>query len=155
LGILKAGLPIQSFRDISNADDIVPFKESMKPEVYDCSKYVVEEIDRTRKAGALLRQNDLKAFGQLMYATHEGLSKLYQVSCEELDYLVEQAKTNTAVIGARLMGGGFGGCTINIVQNESVESFIADISAAYKQQFNIEPEAYVMSISDGTTRLTV
>lgn len=155
LGILKAGLPIQSFRDISSADDLIPFKESMKPEVYDCCKYVVEEIDRTRKAGTLLRQHDLKAFGQLMYATHEGLSKLYQVSCEELDYLVEQAKKNAAVIGARLMGGGFGGCTINIVQNESVASFIADISTAYQQKFNIEPEAYVMSISDGTNRLTV
>lgn len=155
LGILKTGLQIQSFRDISSADDIVPFKEKMKPEVYDCCRYVVEEIDRTRKAGILLRQHDLKAFGQLMYATHEGLSKLYQVSCEELDFLVEQAKTNTAVIGARLMGGGFGGCTINIVQNELAESFITAICAAYKQKFNIEPEAYVMSISDGTTRLTV
>ncbi len=153
LGILKTKLAVQSFRDISSADDIVPFKETMTPEVYDCCKYVVEEIARTRTAGALLREHDLKAFGQLMYATHEGLSKLYQVSCEELDFLVEQAKTNTAVIGARLMGGGFGGCTINMVRNESVELFIAAISAAYKQKFSIEPEAYIMSISDGTARI--
>jgi len=153
LGILKTKLGVQSFRDISSTDDIVPFKETMTPEVYDCCKYVVEEIARTRKAGALLRQHDLKAFGQLMYATHEGLSKLYQVSCVELDFLVEQAKTNTAVIGARLMGGGFGGCTINMVRNESVELFIAAISAAYKQKFSIEPEAYIMSISDGTARI--
>ena len=153
LGILKTKLGVQSFRDISSTDDIVPFKETMTPEVYDCCKYVVEEIARTRKAGALLRQHDLKAFGQLMYATHEGLSKLYQVSCVELDFLVEQAKTNTAVIGARLMGGGFGGCTINMVRNESVELFIAAISTAYKQKFSIEPEAYIMSISDGTARI--
>ena len=153
LGILKTKLAVQSFRDISSADDIVPFKETMTPEVYDCCKYVVEEIARTRTAGALLREHDLKAFGQLMYATHEGLSKLYQVSCVELDFLVEQAKTNTAVIGARLMGGGFGGCTINMVRNESVELFIAAISAAYKQKFSIEPEAYIMSISDGTARI--
>ena len=153
LGILKTKLAVQSFRDISSADDIVPFKETMTPEVYDCCKYVVEEIARTRTAGALLREHDLKAFGQLMYATHEGLSKLYQVSCEELDFLVEQAKTNTAVIGSRLMGGGFGGCTINMVRNESVELFIAAISAAYKQKFSIEPEAYIMSISDGTARI--
>ncbi|MEI7737074.1 MAG: galactokinase family protein, partial [Ferruginibacter sp.] len=67
LGILKTKLGVQSFRDISSTDDIVPFKETMTPEVYDCCKYVVEEIARTRKAGALLRQHDLKAFGQLMY----------------------------------------------------------------------------------------
>ena len=154
LEILKAGLYIQSFRDINSAEDIIPFKEGMKPEVYDCCKYVIEEIARTRKAGTLLRQHDLKGFGQLMYATHEGLSKLYHVSCDELDFLVEQAKANDAVIGARLMGGGFGGCTINIVKNESVAAFVTDISAAYSQKFNIEPETYVMSISDGTARIT-
>lgn len=155
LGILKTALQIHSFRDISSADAIEVYKEKMSPEVYDCCKYVVEEIARTRKAGELLRRHDLKAFGQLMYATHEGLSKLYHVSCDELDFLVAQAKLNTAVIGARLMGGGFGGCTINIVKNESANEFIAQISAAYQQQFNIQPECYVMAISDGTARLTV
>jgi galactokinase len=155
LGILKAGLKVNSFRDIGSTDAIAVYKEKMKPEVYDCCKYVVEEIARTKMAGKLLRQHDLKAFGQLMYATHEGLSKLYQVSCDELDFLVAQAKTNTAVIGARLMGGGFGGCTINIVKNESVDEFIAQISAAYQQQFNIQAECYVMAISDGTARIAV
>lgn len=155
LAILKAAVGVQSFRDIASVDVIAPYKNTMKPEVFDCCTYVVEEIGRTRKAGNLLRQNDLAAFGQLMYATHDGLSRLYQVSCPELDFLVALAKENTSVIGARLMGGGFGGCTINIVQNEAVPNFIAQTSAAYHKQFNILPEAYVMEISDGTNRISI
>lgn len=153
LAILKSGLNIQSFRDVTSVESIEPYQLKMKPEVYDCCKYVVEEINRTRKAGVLLQQNDLEAFGQLMYATHEGLSKLYQVSCDELDFLVAQSKTNTAVIGARLMGGGFGGCTINIVKNEAVADFIKQTTTAYQQQFNIVPESYVMEISNGTDKI--
>jgi len=91
--------------------------------------------------------------GKLMFATHEGLSKLYEVSCNELDFLVEQAKKNSSVIGARLMGGGFGGCTINIVANDAVESFISETLAAYKTQFGIEGEAYVVQTDDGVRRI--
>jgi galactokinase len=111
--------------------------------------YVVEEIERTRKAAEFLQQNNLIEFGKLMYATHEGLSKLYHVSCAELDFLVEQAKLNNSVIGARLMGGGFGGCTINIVKNDGVDTFIQQTSEVYKKQFNIVPEAYVVETSEG------
>ncbi len=116
LGLLKSKLNIQSFRDIYSADRILPFKEDMKPEVYDCCTYVVEEILRTKKAAEFLQENDLTAFGKLMYATHNGLSKLYKVSCAELDFLVEHTIGNEAVIGSRLMGGGFGGCTINLIK---------------------------------------
>ncbi|MEI8059837.1 MAG: galactokinase, partial [Ferruginibacter sp.] len=154
LSIIKTALvDVQSFRDIGSVEDFASLKEKMKPEVYNCCKYVVEEIARTKTAGVLLEQHNLKAFGQLMFATHEGLSKLYQVSCDELDFLVTQAKLNPAVIGARLMGGGFGGCTINIVKNESTDDFIKQISVAYQQQYNIEAECYVISISDGTSRI--
>jgi galactokinase len=90
-----------------------------------------------------------------MFATHEGLSKLYNVSCPELDFLVQQAEDNTNVIGARLMGGGFGGCTINIVANNAVDTFITQVSAAYEKQFNILPEAYIMEISDGVERIDI
>ena len=90
-----------------------------------------------------------------MFATHEGLSKLYQVSCAELDFLVQQAKANAGVIGARLLGGGFGGCTINILKNNAVDDFIEQAAAAYQQQFNIAPDAYVMEISEGTARINV
>ena len=95
----------------------------MTPKVYNCCRFVVEEIGRTQKAAALLQQDDIAGFGKLMFATHEGLSKLYEVSCEELDFLVQQARKYPAVIGARLMGGGFGGCTINIVAEEGIDQF--------------------------------
>jgi galactokinase len=153
LAILKNSLQINSFRDIEDAGDIEPCKRIMTPEVYDCCKYVVEEILRTKKAASLLKQNDLAGFGKLMYATHEGLSKLYDVSCAKLDFLIEQAGANENVIGARLMGGGFGGCSINIVKEGAVNNFIEQVSAAYYKQFNITMEAYVVETVDGTGRI--
>lgn len=153
LAILKNSLNIRSFRDIKNAGDIEPCKKIMSAEVYDCCKYVVEEILRTKKAATLLRQNDLPGFGKLMYETHEGLSKLYKVSCAELDFLAELAKQNDSVIGARMMGGGFGGCTINIVKEDAVDEFIKKTTAAYEKQFSLLPEAYVVKTSDGTGKI--
>jgi galactokinase len=151
--VLKKELNVKTFRDIKSVADVELHKDKMTTEVYHCCKFVVEEIARTKKAAALLQQNDLEGFGKLMYATHWGLSKLYEVSCPESDFLVELAATNKNVIGARQMGGGFGGCTINIVKETAVDDFIAQATAAYQQQFAIEPEAYVMEISDGTGRI--
>jgi galactokinase len=144
---------VQSFREIKSAADVELHKDKMKPEVYHCCKFVVEEIARTQKAAALLQQNDVTAFGQLMYAGHEGLSKLYEVSCPESDFLVAFAKASGKVIGARQMGGGFGGCTINIIKNEAIDAFIATATIAYKKEFDIELEAYVMEISDGVEKI--
>ena len=155
LAILKRELQVKSFRDIKRVEDVELHKDKMATAVYNCCKYVVEEIIRTQKAGELLQQDNLIEFGKLMFTTHEGLSKLYQVSCAELDFLVQQAKANTGVIGARLLGGGFGGCTINIVKDTAVNNFIEQASIAYEQQFNIVPEAYVMEISEGTGRIIV
>jgi len=155
LAILKNSLQIQSFRDIERAEDIVPCKRIMTAEVYDCCKYVIEEISRTKKAALLLKQNDLAGFGKLMYETHEGLSKLYQVSCAELDFLVAEARTNKNVIGARLMGGGFGGCSINIVKETAVSDFIQQVTVTYNKQFNILPEAYVVETSNATGRINL
>jgi len=151
--VLKRELQIKSFRDIKDSGDVELHKDKMAPEVYNCCKFVVEEIARTQKAAALLQQNDLKAFGQLMYAGHEGLSKLYDVSCPESDFLVAMAAANNNVIGARQMGGGFGGCTINIVKEEAVDDFIAQAGTAYEKQFDILLEAYVMEISDGVGKI--
>jgi len=154
LAILKKELGVQTFRDIKTVADVEAHKDKMTTAVYHCCKFVVEEIARTKTAAALLQQNDLEGFGKLMYATHWGLSKLYEVSCPESDFLVELAATNKNVIGARQMGGGFGGCTINIVKETGVDDFIAQATAAYQQQFAIEPEAYVMEISEGTGRIS-
>ena len=130
-----------------------PCKKMMAAKVYDCCKYVVEEIARTKKAASLLQQNDLVGFGKLMFETHEGLSKLYKVSCAELNFLVMQVKQNDAVIGARMMGGGFGGCTINIIKEDAVNDCIEQVSVMYKKQFNLLPEAYVVETGDGTGRI--
>ncbi|HEY5391875.1 MAG TPA: galactokinase, partial [Hanamia sp.] len=106
--ILKRELQVSSFRDIKSADELLPYKEQMGDEVYRRCLFVVEEILRTKKAGHLLKEKDTIGFGKLMFQTHEGLKNLYEVSCAELNYLVDAAKKNTDVIGSRLMGGGFG-----------------------------------------------
>ena len=150
LEILKKELQIQSFRDIKNPDELLPFKSEMGNKIYNRCLFVVEEILRTKKAADLLKENDLIGFGKLMFQTHEGLKNLYEVSCKELDFLVDSAKENKEVIGARLMGGGFGGCTINIVKQEGVESFLSKMLPAYKKQFTIDAESYDVKVVDGT-----
>jgi len=109
---------------------------------------VVEEIIRTQAAAKLLQQNNLIEFGKLMFETHDGLSKLYEVSCKELDFLVEKAKENKDV-----MGGGFGGCTINIVKKEGVKDFLSDATVSYQKKFNIETEVIEVEIEDGTREI--
>jgi galactokinase len=153
LAILKQEPGITTFRDIASIDLVEKYKTAMTPEVYACCRYVVEEIGRTREAGVLLQQNDLTGFGKLMYATHKGLSSLYKVSCEELDFLTEEASKNPDVIGARLMGGGFGGCTINLIKKANAQEAVNKITAAYLKQFNILPEVYFVEISNGTNRI--
>lgn len=152
---IKNHLPLQSFRDLKAVEDLDSAKGEMSEKVYNCCRFVVEEIVRTKQAATLLRQSDLVGFGKLMFETHEGLSKLYEVSCDELDFLVELAKKYPAVIGARLMGGGFGGCTINIVAQDGIDSFIEDASHEYQLKFGIVPEAYIVEIEDGTKALTI
>ena len=153
LEILKKEKGITSFRDIKSAEELIPFKEKMGEKVYDRCKYVVEEILRTQQAAKLLQQNNLIEFGKLMFETHDGLSKLYEVSCKELDFLVDKAKENNNVIGARMMGGGFGGCTINIIKKESVKDFLAEAIAAYQKEFKINAEVIEVNIGDGTHKL--
>ncbi|HEU5054074.1 MAG TPA: galactokinase [Hanamia sp.] len=150
IAILKKELNIDSFRDIQDPAVLLPFKEEMGDKVYRRCLYVVEEILRTQKAATLLKENDIAGFGRLMFQTHEGLKNLYEVSCKELDFLVNAAAQNKDVIGARLMGGGFGGCTINLVKKEGVESFLVKILSAYKKEFGINAENYKVKVVDGT-----
>ena len=150
LAILKKEKGINSFRDIKSSKELLPFKDKMDAKVYDRCKFVVEEILRTQEAAKLLQQNNLIEFGKLMFEAHEGLSKLYEVSCKELDFLVEKARENKDVIGSRMMGGGFGGCTINIIKKESAEKFLSDATTAYKNKFHIEAEIIQVEIRDGT-----
>jgi galactokinase len=118
--------------------------------VYDRCCYVIKENKRVLDAAKDLEKGDLNSFGTRMYETHEGLSELYEVSCNELDFLVNESKKIEGVLGARMMGGGFGGCTINLVSKSAVENFIDSIRKAYKEQFNVIMNTYVVSIKDGT-----
>jgi galactokinase len=147
--ILQAVYPqVKSLRD-ATADMLEAVKDKMDELVYKRSAYVVAEIARVQQACIYLQQGNLAAFGKLMYETHDGLSRLYAVSCPELDYLVELAKQRPEVAGARVMGGGFGGCTINLVKADKVDDFSAYVRDRYQQQFNKTPEIYVTSIEDG------
>jgi galactokinase len=150
LKILQQESAFQSFRDIKNPADLILFKACMEDNVYKRCLFVVEEINRTQKASAFLKNNDITGFGKLMFETHEGLKNLYEVSCPELDFLVDLAAKNQDVIGSRLMGGGFGGCTINIVSNNGVDHFLSDAIAAYKKQFNIDAEHYEVNVVGGS-----
>lgn len=139
---------VKSLRDASMQmlDEV---KEQVPALVYNRCAYVISEIQRVQDATDHLKAGNLQAFGELMYATHEGLSKLYEVSCPELDYLVSLARTRPEVAGARVMGGGFGGCTINLVKADKVDEYVAFIQDSYKAQFGKVPEVYVTIIEDG------
>ncbi|MGN6800278.1 MAG: galactokinase [Ginsengibacter sp.] len=114
------------------------------------SRFIVQEIGRLQAACKDLQRGDLKALGQRMFATHEGLSKMYGVSCKELDFLVEFAKNDEAVIGARMMGGGFGGCTINLVREGAVDQLLYSIEPAYEKNTNLKLSHYIVSPGKGT-----
>jgi len=143
-----------NFRDIK-PQQVEEQKDSLAEEVYMRCLYVTQEIERTQQAAKFLKSGNMEGFGKLMYQTHEGLSKLYNVSCPELDFLVEEAKHFPEIIGSRLMGGGFGGCTINIIQKDHVNPVTGKIMEKYKKQFNIDPEMYVVALSDGTHQINL
>jgi galactokinase len=114
-------------------------------------KYVVEENIRLLEGCEDLKKGHIDALGKKMSLTHEGLSKEYEVSCKELDFLVDHVKNNPAVLGARMMGGGFGGCTINLVKEEAVDELVKKISKDYQQAMNLELSAYIAGIEDGSS----
>ena len=118
-------------------------------------KYVVEEIQRLITFCEDLETNNIESLGVKMFSTHEGLSKLYEVSCKELDYLVDAVKDHPAVLGARMMGGGFGGCTINLIKDEAIENIIEELSVAYKRDMHLDLSAYVTTIQNGTEIINV
>lgn len=147
--ILQSAFPqIDSLRDVT-MQMLSSQADKLSPIVYKRCKYVVEEIERVTIACEALENGDLRSFGQKMYETHEALSKEYEVSCPELDFLVEHSQDFEAVVGARMMGGGFGGCTINLIKTDAVDEFIEKMSFAYHQAFNIQLQTYIVNISNG------
>jgi galactokinase len=116
---------------------------------------VVSEIQRVLDAVLALEASNFKKLGQLMYATHDGLSKEYEVSCPELDFLVDSVRKEANVIGARMMGGGFGGCSINLVEKGSEKELISKISKEYQNTYGIKLSAYKIKISKGTAEVEI
>lgn len=115
-----------------------------------CS-FVVEENERVLAGTEDLLRGDLAAFGQKMYASHEGLSKKYEVSCTESDWLVQQVRDARGVLGARQMGGGFGGCTINLVEEEAIDGLVSRLAPLYREAMKRELKWYMGQIEDGTS----
>ncbi|MCD8207650.1 MAG: galactokinase [Bacteroidales bacterium] len=127
-------------------------KGEVTEEDYMRAEYVIDEIQRLMDVCGALEVDDYETVGAKMYETHYGLSKLYEVSCEELDFLNDVAK-KCGVTGSRVMGGGFGGCTINLVKNEVYDDFIAKAVKEFDEKFGHEPKVYDVVISDGARKL--
>ena len=127
-------------------------KADISAEDYMRAEYVIEEIQRVLDVCDALEKGDYETVGQKMYETHHGMSKLYEVSCEELDFLNDLA-FDCGVTGSRVMGGGFGGCTINLVKDELYSTFIEKAKDEFKKKFGRSPKVYDVVISDGARRL--
>ncbi len=153
LSIIKNHFPeVKSFRDATE-EQVLSLKDKMTEKVFARVHYVVKEINRVIKACKALDQGNIELLGELLFETHYGLSQEYEVSCEELDMLVDTAKEDNAIIGSRLMGGGFGGCTINLVKKGHENEVKRKFSKLYLDTFGIELKFYDVKISNGTTLL--
>lgn len=151
LRIVKENFPeINSFRDCEE-NHLIQLQSKMSNDVFRRSLYAVKEIKRVIQACEALDNGDIKTLGKLMFETHAGLSKDYEVSCDELDYLVDLALAEEDVIGSRLMGGGFGGCTITLVKKGSENIIKEKFTKLYLEKFNIDLKIYDVKVSNGTS----
>lgn len=143
---------VESLRDVSPAM-LEEFKLQMTMFVYQRCHFVINEIIRVEEACKALEKYDFTIFGKLMYQTHDGLNNEYMVSCNELNVLVDIARQNPDVLGARMMGGGFGGCTINLVKKGCSEKFINDVIEEYPKKTGLHTEIYRLSVADGARKI--
>jgi galactokinase len=144
----------EKFTDVKNLRDVTPemikqLKNELDPIIFNRCTYVVEENIRVENACRALLKNDFVSFGELMYQSHEGLKNKYEVSCVELDLLIAYTAENNNVLGARMMGGGFGGCTINLVKSGAVKKFIKEITQLYQKETGRLMKTYVVKIGNG------
>ncbi|HTR29839.1 MAG TPA: galactokinase [Puia sp.] len=141
---------VTSLRDVTMAmlDHLVAPVDEV---IYRRCRFIVGENTRLLAGAEDLGRGDLAAFGRKMFETHEGLSREYEVSCKELDFLVKQVQDDPAVLGARMMGGGFGGCTINLVKEAAIDGLVARIAPVYRDTMKKEMKVYVARIEDGTS----
>ncbi|GAA4282252.1 galactokinase [Gaetbulibacter aestuarii] len=142
-------LGVKALRDATEAD-LKTIEDKVSDEDYQKALFVIQENNRAQAASKAMEAGDLEALGKLIYGSHEGLQFQYRVSCAELDFLVEKAKEHQGILGARMMGGGFGGCTINLISKDFVNEFKHDIAREYKETFNKACSIYSVELADGT-----
>ena len=151
---LKSEMPIVTLGDLTEAE-FEAHKDTIKDPVRQLrAKHAVYENQRTIRAVAALKANNIEEFGKLMNESHVSLKNDYEVSCEEIDILVDLAWEIPGVIGSRITGGGFGGCTVSIVKNDAVDTFIEKVGNGYKEQTGNTAEFYVVEVGDGAHRLS-
>ena len=142
-------LNVKSLRH-ATLQNLISVKNGLNDDEYQKALYVIQENQRVLNAYEAILENNMQKLGNLLYDSHNGLKNQYKVSCAELDFLVEKAKSSNAVIGARMMGGGFGGCTINIAKSNLVEEFKKEIDYSYEQKFYARCSFYSVNLSEGT-----
>lgn len=153
VSILRKSFPqIRSLRD-ANPDQLSAVRQEMQKHVADRCRYVIEENSRVLKAVEALEDSDIQTLGNLLWETHEGLRNLYQVSCPELDFLVDTAMSLPGVAGSRMMGGGFGGCSLNLVRDEAIPGVISHLLSAYRERFGRDAESLETGLGDGVRLL--
>ncbi|GAB4492184.1 MAG: galactokinase [Saprospiraceae bacterium] len=149
--MLKKSFPKKEIRSLRDVDLEMIFSEKnhLREEVFRRCKFVVEENERVLSACKTLKNNDLNAFGKLLYQSHEGLQHAYEVTCPETDFLVEQTFSDPAVLGARQMGGGFGGCTLNLLRRDAVSDFQEKMQSVYQEKWSRNLKFYPVEITNG------
>lgn len=143
---------IKALRDVS-VEQFEAVQGKLPDVVRQRCRHVISEDDRTQKSIAALNVNDLAQFGQLMNGSHDSLRDDYEVSCDELDLMVDIARAQDGCLGARMTGGGFGGCTVNLVSADDVDNFVANVSQAYEAQTGLKPDIYISVPSEGAHEL--
>lgn len=146
-------LNVKALRDVS-ISDLDNIKDQLTQENYQKVLYVLQENQRVLDFIKACKTKEITALGNLLYASHDGLSNQYKVSCDELDFLVDFAKSTNGVLGARMMGGGFGGCTINLVNENVLNSYKQEISKAFEEKFKNPCTIYDVKLSDGTRKVS-
>lgn len=150
---LQKVIDIKTLGDLSEPEFNRNKRSIANPIAVRRAQHAVYENQRTIRAVEALKDNDIRLFGGLMNASHVSLRDDYEVSCEEIDILVDLAWETPGVIGSRITGGGFGGCTVSIVKNDAVDNFISSIGAEYKEKVGHEAEFYVVEIGDGAHKI--
>lgn len=151
--ILKLHFPgIITLRDIP-VDNLDKVEQLLPADLFPKAKHVISEISRVHTAGEALKSGNLELFGSLLMASHQSLSKDYEVSCTELDFLAEKSWTIPGVLGSRMMGGGFGGCTINLLEKSCLAELEQQIQSTYLEKFGISPDFIPVRIGDGASIL--